>query len=64
MLLSALPRPDALITLALVFLFTTLLAELMSNGATVAMVLFAASASFLSPVGYPSNLMVFGPGRW
>jgi len=69
-----------------VFLFTTLLTEVMSNAATVAMlipiagqlavglgqpamafiyaVLFGASQSFLSPVGYQTNLMVFGPGRY
>ncbi|CAK6701430.1 hypothetical protein BBFGKLBO_03113 [Synechococcus sp. CBW1107] len=72
--------------LAGVFLFTTLLTEVMSNAATVAMVipiaakvaiglgmppmafiftvLFGASQSFLSPVGYQTNLMVFGPGRY
>jgi di/tricarboxylate transporter len=71
---------------AAVFLFTTLLTEVMSNAATVAMlipiagklaiglgiapmaliftVLFGASQSFLSPVGYQTNLMVFGPGRY
>jgi di/tricarboxylate transporter len=27
-------------------------------------VLFVASQSFLSPVGYQTNLMVFGPGRY
>ena len=27
-------------------------------------VLFGASQSFLSPVGYQTNLMVFGPGRY
>jgi di/tricarboxylate transporter len=69
-----------------VFLFTTLLTEVMSNAATVAMVipiagqlavgldqpplafiyavLFGASQSFLSPVGYQTNLMVFAPGRY
>jgi di/tricarboxylate transporter len=69
--------------LLVVFLFTTLLTEVMSNAATVAMlipiagqlavglgqppmafiyaVLFGASQSFLSPVGYQTNLMVFGP---
>jgi di/tricarboxylate transporter len=69
-----------------VFLFTTLLTEVMSNAATVALlipiagqlgvglgqpplafvyaVLFGASQSFLSPVGYQTNLMVFGPGRY
>jgi di/tricarboxylate transporter len=69
-----------------VFLFTTLLTEVMSNAAAVAIlmpiaaqlalglgqpplafiycVLFGASQSFLSPVGYQTNLMVFGPGRY
>ena len=72
--------------LAAVFLFTTILTEVMSNAATVAMVipiagqlalglghppmafiyavLFGASQCFLSPVGYQTNLMVFGPGRY
>jgi len=72
--------------LLVVFLFTTLLTEVMSNAATLAMVipiagqlaqgldqpplafiyavLFGASQSFLSPVGYQTNLMVFGPGRY
>ena len=72
--------------LLVVFLSTTLLTEVMSNAATVAMlipiagqlavglnlppmafiyaVLFGASQSFLSPVGYQTNLMVFGPGRY
>lgn len=72
--------------LVAVFLFTTLLTEVMSNAATVALlipvagqlaialeqppvafvyaVLFGASQSFLSPVGYQTNLMVFGPGRY
>lgn len=72
--------------LVVVFLFTTLLTEVMSNAATVALlipiaaqlaqglgqepmgfiftVLFGASQSFLSPVGYQTNLMVFGPGRY
>jgi di/tricarboxylate transporter len=72
--------------LLVVFLFTTLLTEVMSNAATVALlipvagqlavglgqpplafiyaVLFGASQSFLSPVGYQTNLMVFGPGRY
>jgi len=72
--------------LLVVFLFTTLLTEVMSNAAAVALlipvagqlaaglgqpplafiyaVLFGASQSFLSPVGYQTNLMVFGPGRY
>ncbi len=74
------------LALLVVFLFTSLLTEVMSNAATVAMVipiagqlatglgvpplafiyavLFGASQSFLSPVGYQTNLMVFGPGRY
>ncbi|MEB3354931.1 MAG: SLC13 family permease [Cyanobacteriota bacterium] len=77
---------SAYAALLLVFLFTTLLTEVMSNAATVALlipvagqlavglglpplafvyaVLFGASQSFLSPVGYQTNLMVFGPGRY
>jgi di/tricarboxylate transporter len=74
------------VALLAVYVFTILLTEVMSNAATVAMlipiagqlaqglqqppmaflyaVLFAASQSFLSPVGYQTNLMVFGPGRY
>ena len=69
-----------------VFLFSTLLTEVMSNAATVALlipiagelaqgleqpprafiyaVLFGASQCFLSPVGYHTNTMVYGPGRY
>jgi di/tricarboxylate transporter len=85
-LLSGLEKWPVYGALVVVFLFTTLLTEVMSNAATVAMlipiagqlavgldqpplafiyaVLFGASQSFLSPVGYQTNLMVFGPGRY
>jgi di/tricarboxylate transporter len=85
-LLLALKGWPVYTALVVVFLFTTLLTEVMSNAATVAMlipiagqlaaglgepplafiyaVLFGASQSFLSPVGYQTNLMVFGPGRY
>ena len=85
-LLSGLQSWPVYAALVVVFLFTTLLTEVMSNAATVAMlipiagqlaqglnqppmafiyaVLFGASQSFLSPVGYQTNLMVFGPGRY
>ena len=73
-------------SLMLIFIGTTLLTQVMSNAASVALlapvavqlapslalpatallitVLFGASQSFLTPVGYQSNLMVFGPGRY
>ena len=85
-MLSGLHHWPVYAALVAVFLFTTLLTEVMSNAATVAMlipiagqlaqglgqpplafiyaVLFGASQSFLSPVGYQTNLMVFGPGRY
>lgn len=85
-LLAGLQHWPVYAALLVVFLFTTLLTEVMSNAATVAMlipiagqlaqglgqpplafiytVLFGASQSFLSPVGYQTNLMVFGPGRY
>ena len=85
-LLSGLENWPIYWAIVAVFLFTTLLTEVMSNAATVAMVipiagklaiglgiapmaliftvLFGASQSFLSPVGYQTNLMVFGPGRY
>lgn len=85
-LLQGLQSCPVYAALLLVFLFTTLMTEVMSNAATVAMVipiagqlaqglgqppmafiyavLFGASQSFLSPVGYQTNLMVFAPGRY
>lgn len=72
--------------LLVIFLSTTLLTEVLSNAASVALlipvatqlaaplnlppqallltVLFGASQSFLTPMGYQTNLMVFGPGRY
>ena len=73
-------------SLMVLFIGTTLLTQVMSNAASVALlapvavqlapslalpptamlitVLFGASQSFLTPVGYQTNLMVFGPGRY
>ena len=81
--LNGWPTYGALIVL---FIGTTLLTQVMSNAASVALlapvavqlgsslglpptamlitVLFGASQSFLTPVGYQTNLMVFGPGRY
>ena len=72
--------------LMVIFIGTTLVTQVMSNAASVALlapvavqlapgldlpatallitVLFGASQSFLIPVGYQTNLMVFGPGRY
>ena len=72
--------------LIIIFLSTTLLTQVISNAASVALfipvaiqlapgmglpptallltVLFGASQSFLTPMGYQTNLMVFGPGRY
>ncbi len=72
--------------LLVIFLVTNLITSVMSNAASVALlipvatqlaaplaiapqalllvVLFGASQSFLTPMGYQTNLMVFGPGRY
>ena len=72
--------------LLIIFLATTILTQVISNAASVALfspvavqlssgmnlppvallltVLFGASQSFLTPMGYQTNLMVFGPGRY
>jgi len=72
--------------LVVIFLATNLITSVMSNAASVALlipvatqlalplgvapqamlllVLFGSSQSFLTPMGYQTNLMVFGPGRY
>jgi len=72
--------------LVVIFLVTNVITSVMSNAASVALlipvatqlaiplaiapqalllvVLFGASQSFLTPMGYQTNLMVFGPGRY
>ncbi len=72
--------------LAVLYLLTMVLTELMSNNATAALltpvaielanamgvdvrpfaftIAYAASASFLSPIGYQTNTLVYGPGGY
>ena len=74
------------VVLGLLYLFTALLTELLSNNASVVLmipvgfdtavglgadpyafvlvVVFACSTPMLSPVGYQTNLMVYGPGGY
>ncbi|PVY70806.1 di/tricarboxylate transporter [Tamilnaduibacter salinus] len=74
------------VALALVYLITAIMTELITNNAAAVLmfpiavalanqldvsfmpyaitVMFAASASFLSPIGYQTNLMVMGPGGY
>jgi len=82
-LLDGWPNYSALLV---IFLTTTVLTQIMSAAASVALlapiamplatgmalpptallitVLFGATQSFLTPFGYQTNLMVFGPGRY
>jgi di/tricarboxylate transporter len=75
-----------LAVLALVYILTSLLTEILSNNASVVLVvpvvielasglgydpipfilaaMFAASTSFMTPMGYQTNLMVMGPGGY
>lgn len=75
-----------IITLGLFYLFTALLTNVLSNNASVILMIpiaieaatqmganpfafvlavtFAASTAFLTPIGYQTNLMVYGPGGY
>jgi di/tricarboxylate transporter len=75
-----------LLTLAMVYVATAIVTELVTNNAAavlmlpialdtasdlgvswlpfVAVVMIAASASFVTPIGYQTNLMVYGPGGY
>ena len=79
-------RFGPIVLLAAFFGATMLLTEVMSNNATVALLLpiaittahsidanprafmfavvFAASSSFMTPVGYQTNAMIYGPGQY
>lgn len=84
--LTAIASGHAYLTLALVFVATMLLTELVTNNAAAILMFFvaeaaaeslgvrfepfvfaimmAASASFSTPMGYQTNLMVLGPGGY
>jgi di/tricarboxylate transporter len=75
-----------IVLLSVFFAITMVLTEVMSNNATVALLLpiaittaqsidadprafmfavvFAASSSFMTPVGYQTNTMIYGPGQY
>ena len=75
-----------IVILAMVYVFTAILTNVISNNASVILmvpiainialrigsnpigfivvVIFAASAGFLTPIGYQTNLMIYGPGGY
>ncbi len=77
---------DAVIVLGVFYLFTTLITNVISNNASVVLMIpvavdtanqigaepfsfvlavtFAASTAMLTPIGYQTNLMVYGPGGY
>ena len=77
---------DAVIVLGLFYLFTSLITNVVSNNASVVLMIpvaidtaeaigadpfsfvlavtFAASTAMLTPIGYQTNLMVYGPGGY
>lgn len=85
-LLLTIPGDNPWVVLALAYLMTMLLTELITNNAAAVLmypismaaasslgvsplpfvfaVMMAASASFSTPLGYQTNLMVFGPGGY
>lgn len=85
-LAAVLPLTPAVAALALLYLTTSLLTQMVSNAAAAIIVApiairigeslgadprpflvavcFAASAEFMTPMGYQTNLMVYAPGRY
>ncbi|SFR87772.1 Di-and tricarboxylate transporter [Halomicrobium zhouii] len=86
MLVLAAPALPALVVLGLVYVVTALLTNVISNNASVVLMIpvaaeaavqlganafafilavtFAASTAFMTPVGYQTNLFVYGPGGY